>query len=448
MTSPLPTAPASAHSPSLRGGGRRLRRVCGAAGGLALNLAAIGGLVCIVLVALALVFDVTLILFKTGSMSPGIPAGSLAVVREIPASEIAVGDVVTVDRPGALPLTHRVSTVSPGPTDAERIITMKGDANAAPDPHPYVVGSVRLVLGSVPGLAAMVAGFSHPVVLGSITVGASALVGWAFWPRGPGGSAPAVGGRRPGRHSAAPAGARPARPARRGRDRAPSRRAHRATAALVLVSLAGGTLLATAHPAPAAASASEPSPSPHTERLIAGGSLRLLSIGDSAAMMRLGDDTTAAWEVGVWAVPPASGVISLSLAATGSAALELEASVRSCTVRWQRGSCASGAATVLPRMRLELDGVDRELETMPTGEERWLRLEVGRAPGAAPVVNEEVQLRVHATGAGADLSVGQDGSSGLPVVGASPLAPFLAAGGAIAAGLLIAAAAAARQRQQ
>ncbi len=45
-------------------------------------------------------------------MEPTIPTGSLAVVHEIPASEIAVGDIVTVDRPGQLPITHRVTSVA------------------------------------------------------------------------------------------------------------------------------------------------------------------------------------------------------------------------------------------------------------------------------------------------------------------------------------------------
>ena len=52
-----------------------------------LNLAAAGGAVCLIAVVLAVAFNITLILFKTGSMSPTIPAGSLAVVREIPAAE-------------------------------------------------------------------------------------------------------------------------------------------------------------------------------------------------------------------------------------------------------------------------------------------------------------------------------------------------------------------------
>lgn len=147
-----------------------------------LNIAAAGGAVCILAVVCAVLFNITLIMFKTGSMSPTIPAGSLAVVREVPAEQIKSGDVVTVDRPGKLPITHRVQTVEVADGSA-RIITMKGDANAEPDPAPYVVERARLVLWSVPGLAHPLAAAANPVVLGATTVAVSALVTWVLWPR-------------------------------------------------------------------------------------------------------------------------------------------------------------------------------------------------------------------------------------------------------------------------
>ncbi|WP_347109419.1 signal peptidase I [Paenarthrobacter sp. S56] len=179
-----------------RNAGRRVRE-------LLLNLAAAGGAVCILVVIAAVVFHISLILFKTGSMSPAIPAGSLAVVREIPAAEVRVGDVVTVDRPGKLPITHRVQSVAPGTGEA-RTITMRGDANAEPDPAPYVVERVRLVAWSVPGLAYPLAAAANPVVLGATTVGVAALVTWVLWPRtGPGQGAGIPGTRKGGRHAAA-----------------------------------------------------------------------------------------------------------------------------------------------------------------------------------------------------------------------------------------------------
>ena len=148
-----------------------------------LTLAALGGVVCIVLVIMAYAGGYSLIMFKTGSMSPTIPAGSVALVQKIPASDVVVGDVVTVDRPDALPITHRVIAVDPaGETDA-RTIRMRGDANDVEDPDPYVVEDVRIVRGSLPNLAYVVVWFGSPWVLGGVTLGATALVVWAFWPR-------------------------------------------------------------------------------------------------------------------------------------------------------------------------------------------------------------------------------------------------------------------------
>jgi len=149
----------------------------------ALWIAAAAGVVCIALVVLAFALQVTLIMFRTGSMSPTIPAGSVAVVQRVPASDVVVGDVVTVDRPGELPITHRITSVADGATADERIITMRGDANASDDPFPYAVTSVRRVLFSVPGVASVIAGLGDPLVLAGITVAATALVVWAFWPR-------------------------------------------------------------------------------------------------------------------------------------------------------------------------------------------------------------------------------------------------------------------------
>ncbi|WP_431805467.1 signal peptidase I [Microbacterium paraoxydans] len=170
--------------PGDRGPSRRPGAVR-ALGDALLWLAAAAGVVCIVLVLLAATAQITLILFRTGSMSPTIPAGSVAVVQRVPASAVEVGDVVTVDRPGDLPVTHRVTSVQQGSTAEERVLTLRGDANAADDPFPYAVTSVRTVLFAVPGLATVIVALGHPVVLGGLTVAATALVVWAFWPRSP-----------------------------------------------------------------------------------------------------------------------------------------------------------------------------------------------------------------------------------------------------------------------
>jgi signal peptidase len=65
---------------------RSRRTPIGMLGDVLLWVASIGGVICILVVIAALGFHITLIMFKTGSMEPTIPTGSLAVVHEIPAS--------------------------------------------------------------------------------------------------------------------------------------------------------------------------------------------------------------------------------------------------------------------------------------------------------------------------------------------------------------------------
>lgn len=164
-----------------RGIGRRARSL---AGRILLDVLALAGLVCILLVAASFLFKISIVMFATGSMSPTIPAGSIALVREVPATEIAVGDVVTVDRSESqqLPVTHRVIEIVDA-SDATVIFRMQGDDNDEPDAEPYAETTVRIVMWSIPGLATIVVQLQNPFVLGGITIGATVLVTWAFWPR-------------------------------------------------------------------------------------------------------------------------------------------------------------------------------------------------------------------------------------------------------------------------
>ncbi|AWH97508.1 S26 family signal peptidase [Dietzia psychralcaliphila] len=147
-----------------------------------LDLLALGGIICIIAVVAAFAFNISLIMFKTGSMSPTITTGSLAIVREIQASEAEVGDVLTIDRPGQLPVTHRVvSTTEVG--GGKYSIEMKGDANDNKDPAPYQVTQARVVIFSVPKLGYFVSRVSNPRVMAGTTVAMTLLVTWSFWPR-------------------------------------------------------------------------------------------------------------------------------------------------------------------------------------------------------------------------------------------------------------------------
>lgn len=334
----------------------RLARI---AGETVLTVLAIGGAICMVLVALAFMFNMTLVMFKTGSMSPTIPAGSVALVREIPASEIRIGDVVTVDRAGALPVTHRVTSVTAGTRPGERTITMRGDANQADDPAPYQVSSARIVMGSVPGLANVIVWFAHPLVLGGITLGASALVTWAFWPREPRAA------------------------------RAPQRRGRHAlgAAAVLLVAPIGAAVLAPATPAWAA------------DHVVQGTYLTLTSI-TGQGMQSMQPGTTVTWQVGVTAVPPEPGEVTVSLSGTGAAALELTADITACSVRWDAGTCSGQMWPLVVGDALPLDGIERELLTMPADEQRWLLFTVAMPATATPAIGDTVTQLVHAVGFG------------------------------------------------
>ena len=87
---------------------------------------------------------------KSGSMEPTIHTGSMVLVREIPASEIRVGDVLAVERPDHTRVTHRVVAVEHnGPTAS---LTLKGDANEDPDADPVVVARAGRMVSTLPVL--------------------------------------------------------------------------------------------------------------------------------------------------------------------------------------------------------------------------------------------------------------------------------------------------------
>ena len=138
----------------------------------------------IVLVILGVVLDVSIMMFRTGSMSPTITAGSIALVREIPATDMNEGDIVTVSRgEETLPVTHRVVEIlETDPGSGMVTFEMRGDANETPDPKPYSESTVSRVMISIPGVAPIIQWFSNPYVLGGLTLGATTLVVWAFWP--------------------------------------------------------------------------------------------------------------------------------------------------------------------------------------------------------------------------------------------------------------------------
>lgn len=81
----------------------------------------------------------------SGSMEPTFSSGSIVVTVNTAASDLKVGDIVTVrrDAQGRL-VTHRVVQVSNESGRAELIL--RGDANTLPDPGRYGVNSAQKYL--------------------------------------------------------------------------------------------------------------------------------------------------------------------------------------------------------------------------------------------------------------------------------------------------------------
>lgn len=137
---------------------------------------AVLGLLSIVWTVVMLAFGLTPLVFTTGSMSPEIEAGDLAFSRTIDASEVEVGDVVSVLNEKGVRITHRV--VRTDPTADGAVLTLKGDANPQPDTEPYRVTSVERVGFSVPkaGYVVQAVGSSVGMFLGGLLAAAALFI--------------------------------------------------------------------------------------------------------------------------------------------------------------------------------------------------------------------------------------------------------------------------------
>lgn len=147
-----------------------------------LNIGAVLGVICII-VALASVFGgITPLVFRSGSMAPEIHAGALAFAKEVPVTDVAVGDVVSVRDSAGTRVTHRVVSVSLSGSKGE--LVLRGDANARPDAETYTVRSVDRVLFDVPYVGYALSWTNHPAALFLVGASVPALLFFAFRPRG------------------------------------------------------------------------------------------------------------------------------------------------------------------------------------------------------------------------------------------------------------------------
>ncbi|MFD0484510.1 signal peptidase I [Kineococcus sp. GCM10028916] len=117
----------------------------------------------------------------TGSMSPTVPAGSLALTTRVDAHDIAVGQVIAFRPPppyvtqGDRPVMHRVAAVSE--QGGQRTVRTRGDANPDLDPWTLAITDgtdLGLAQFSVPHLGRVLAG--GPLSAGLLLAGVVLLL--------------------------------------------------------------------------------------------------------------------------------------------------------------------------------------------------------------------------------------------------------------------------------
>lgn len=135
------TAPAATAAPKAAPGEKTLLQYLGTALGAAFLTLMLAVAVAVVGVPAAVGGSAMTVL--TQSMEPGLPPGTLVVVKPTPVDEIALGDVITYQiRSGeAAVVSHRV--IAKTYADGEVLFTTQGDNNALPDAEPVREVQVR-----------------------------------------------------------------------------------------------------------------------------------------------------------------------------------------------------------------------------------------------------------------------------------------------------------------
>lgn len=110
---------------------------------LVLAMALLVAFVVTILLVLPRITNAQALTVLSGSMTPGIPVGSVVLVRPVDPQQLQVGDIATYQaEPGkAVYITHRVAAI--GAADGQLRFTFKGDANRGADVKPVVPGQIR-----------------------------------------------------------------------------------------------------------------------------------------------------------------------------------------------------------------------------------------------------------------------------------------------------------------
>ncbi|WP_436699897.1 signal peptidase I [Nocardioides sp. BYT-33-1] len=136
------------------------------------------GALCLVSLLAGWMFNLTPLVFSSGSMAPTYDAGALGVARQVDAADLAVGDVVSVRDDADRRVTHRIAALT---HDGEvAVLTLRGDANDLADAQAYRVEQADQVVLGVPYAGYVLNAAASPFGLAvvALLVGASLLLGF------------------------------------------------------------------------------------------------------------------------------------------------------------------------------------------------------------------------------------------------------------------------------
>lgn len=135
-----------------------LRRIAG----WLLTFGAVLGAVSLLLIAIGPLLGVRPLLFQSGSMSPAIETGDIAIARYVDSAELEVGDIVSVPTgQGDARVAHRIVDLRRDGSKAS--LTLRGDANETPDAQPHVVEGADRVVFVVPWAGHLVAAMTSHI---------------------------------------------------------------------------------------------------------------------------------------------------------------------------------------------------------------------------------------------------------------------------------------------
>lgn len=177
--------------------------------GAALTGMALLGACCIALALVAVLFGLRPVVLRSGSMSPTITTGSLAVVHHVAATDLHVGDIVTVPHADTH-VTHRIVAITEH--DGVATLRLRGDANPMPDAELYRVSSAYRLWFAIPRIGYLIAWLAAPPGIYLLAAFVALMLVLAF--RDSGGPARRERGRRRARYGASKRNRRaPRRPA-------------------------------------------------------------------------------------------------------------------------------------------------------------------------------------------------------------------------------------------